>query len=277
MGAPTRGAVVHRRRGIEGTSCNQEPLEQDALLELEVLTHDVSDVGGLDGKGYGNVGLFQDVVDLEVADNTALGEPLHLHRELFHLFRQLPLALQHLCEALLNGVGQFFELITLRITETWFESAHDFKLAVDFSLIELRFLLYCVLNRWINEILADISNGANYSSLVGPHPRLVVGKGAGGRGGGEGEQAAGLLGLTLGAALGHRRHGQAGKIEGRGEWGHLSKEPPTNSLSSWVQGAKVVGEGTGGGEVHAFEMEPDTCFDFLTVSALSPFRKQLMA
>ena len=39
-------------------------LEENALLELEVLPHDVGDVGGLDGEGDGYVRLFQDVVHL---------------------------------------------------------------------------------------------------------------------------------------------------------------------------------------------------------------------
>ena len=39
-------------------------LEEDSILELEVLPHDVGDVGGLDGEGDGYVRLFQDVVHL---------------------------------------------------------------------------------------------------------------------------------------------------------------------------------------------------------------------
>ena len=39
-------------------------LEENALLELEVLPHDVGDVGGLDGEGDGYVRLFKDVVNL---------------------------------------------------------------------------------------------------------------------------------------------------------------------------------------------------------------------
>ena len=39
-------------------------LEEDSLLELEVLPHDVGDVGGLDGEGDGYVRLFQDIVHL---------------------------------------------------------------------------------------------------------------------------------------------------------------------------------------------------------------------
>ena len=39
-------------------------LEEDSLLELEVLSHDVGDVGRLDREGDGYVRLFEDVVDL---------------------------------------------------------------------------------------------------------------------------------------------------------------------------------------------------------------------
>ena len=41
-------------------------LEENALLELEVLSHDVGDVGRLDWEGDGNVSLLQDVVHLDV-------------------------------------------------------------------------------------------------------------------------------------------------------------------------------------------------------------------
>ena len=39
-------------------------LEEDSLLELEVLPHDVGNVGRLDREGDGYVRLFQDVVHL---------------------------------------------------------------------------------------------------------------------------------------------------------------------------------------------------------------------
>ena len=39
-------------------------LEEDSLLELEVLPHDVGDVGRLDREGDGYVRLFEDIVDL---------------------------------------------------------------------------------------------------------------------------------------------------------------------------------------------------------------------
>ena len=39
-------------------------LKDDSLLELEVLPHDVGDVGRLDREGDGYVRLFEDVVDL---------------------------------------------------------------------------------------------------------------------------------------------------------------------------------------------------------------------
>ena len=39
-------------------------LEENALLELEVLSHDVGDVGRLDREGDGYVRLFEDVVHL---------------------------------------------------------------------------------------------------------------------------------------------------------------------------------------------------------------------
>ena len=39
-------------------------LEEDSLLELEVLPHDVGDIGRLDREGDGYVRLFEDVVHL---------------------------------------------------------------------------------------------------------------------------------------------------------------------------------------------------------------------
>ena len=39
-------------------------LKEDSLLELEVLSHDVGDVGRLDREGDGYVRLFEDIVDL---------------------------------------------------------------------------------------------------------------------------------------------------------------------------------------------------------------------
>ena len=39
-------------------------LKENALLELEVLSHDVCNVGRLDREGDGNVSLLQDVVHL---------------------------------------------------------------------------------------------------------------------------------------------------------------------------------------------------------------------
>ena len=41
-------------------------LEEDSLLELEVLPHDVGDVGRLDREGDGYVRLFEDVVHLHI-------------------------------------------------------------------------------------------------------------------------------------------------------------------------------------------------------------------
>jgi len=78
-------AVVHGARGIERATSNQEPLEQDSFLELEVVAHGVSDVGGLDGEGDGNVSFLEDVVDLEVADHASTSEFLNRYGEFLHL------------------------------------------------------------------------------------------------------------------------------------------------------------------------------------------------
>ena len=96
-------------------------LKENALLELEVLSHDVGDVGRLDWEGDGNVSLLQDVVHLdmkkmmkwvkmmkmnvvgscwgrwdichlEVADNAAPGEPRHLNSHILCLLCEVPLA-----------------------------------------------------------------------------------------------------------------------------------------------------------------------------------------
>ena len=85
MGASFLGTLVDSSRGVERARCDQESLEnnshfyfvfigiidffpskslfaahleENALLELEVLPHDVGDVGGLDGEGDGYVRLF---------------------------------------------------------------------------------------------------------------------------------------------------------------------------------------------------------------------------
>jgi len=102
--------VVHWSRCLEGVGRDQETLEEDSLLEFEVLPHGVRDVGGLDGEWNGHVGLFQDIVDLEVADHTAPGEPLHLHGEALHLLRKVSLVLQHAHKAVLDGIGQLLVL-----------------------------------------------------------------------------------------------------------------------------------------------------------------------
>ena len=78
-------AVVYRAGGIEGATSDQEPLEQNSLLELEVVAHSGGDVGRLDGEGNGDVSFLQDVVDFEVADNAATCELLNLHCEFLHL------------------------------------------------------------------------------------------------------------------------------------------------------------------------------------------------
>ena len=49
-------------------------LKENALLELEVLSHDVCDVGRLDREGDGNVGLLQDVVHLDNGEDGVEGE-----------------------------------------------------------------------------------------------------------------------------------------------------------------------------------------------------------
>lgn len=78
MGAALGLAMVHWVGRVKGSGSNQEPLEQNPLLEFEVVVQHIGHIRGLDGKGDGQVGLLEDIVDFEVADNAAGLEILHL-------------------------------------------------------------------------------------------------------------------------------------------------------------------------------------------------------
>ena len=124
-------AVVHGAGGVERAGGNQEPLEEDALLEPKVSAHGVRDVGGRDLERYGDVGLLQHVVDLEVAHDAALFKLCHLDGKVC-LLANVPLLSQHVPEAVLDRVGQVLELLGLGVVEpVVVPQAGDLELAVD--------------------------------------------------------------------------------------------------------------------------------------------------
>ena len=206
MGAALRLAVVHRVGRVEGAGRNQEPLEEDALLELEVVVEHIGHIGGLDGEGDGDVGLLEDVVDLEVANDAARLEVLHLDGEV-GLLGQLLLILQHVQQVVLNGVGQLLKLLGPRVIQLLVELHHDLELANDLILVVdiLRRRHFCAVLRCNGrqlEVLADGGHGPRRDGLVGPrlhHLRLEVA--ASGLGRLEGEEAAGDMLRTLGPTI----------------------------------------------------------------------------
>ena len=77
-------------------------MKQYSFLELEVLIHGTCDVARLDRKGDGQVSLLQNIIDLEVANDTARSVAFYSDIK-GSLFIELRLRFQHVKKVSFKG------------------------------------------------------------------------------------------------------------------------------------------------------------------------------